>query len=61
MAGYRRPPVRALKITGAMLGATPFAIEFYQRWRGFGAAIGLVIGGCLGWIVAWWAARRLFD
>ncbi len=61
MAGYRRPPVKMLKLVGALLGATALGADFYQRWGGTGATFGVLFGGCLGWIIAWWVARELFD
>lgn len=61
MAGYRRPPVRVLKFAGALLGASAVGAQGYERWGGYGAVFGILIGFCLGWLAAWWVAREIFD
>jgi len=54
------PPVRGLKIAGALLGATALAASGWQHWRKPGLVAGMTFGAGLGWIVAWLAVRRLF-
>jgi hypothetical protein len=58
--GYRGPPVKGLKLVGALLGALALGSTGYQHWGSYGATVGVVAGLCLGWIVMWWVTRELF-
>lgn len=61
MATYRRPPVKVLKFSAALLSAAAVGAEGYQRWGGYGATFGILFGLCLGWLAGWWVSRELFD
>ena len=54
------PPVKGLKIVGALLGATALGSAGWQHWKKPGLGLGVAAGLALGWIAAWWAARELF-
>lgn len=60
MAGYRRPPVRALKFITGLLGATAMGSTGREHWGRSGLAGGILLGFFVGWLVAWWVARELF-
>lgn len=55
-----QPPVRALKVVGALLGATALGSTGWQHWKKPGLGAGIAVGLALGWFVAWWVARELF-
>ena len=54
------PPVRALKIVGALFGATALGSTGWQHWKKPGLGLGILAGLAVGWIVAWWITRELF-
>ncbi len=54
------PPVRGLKVVGALLGATALGSTGWQHFRKPGLGIGILVGIALGWIAAWWATQELF-
>ena len=54
------PPVKGLKIVGALLGATALGSTGWQHWKKPGMAFGIFVGLALGWVAGWWAVRELF-
>ena len=61
MTGYRRPPVRALKVVIALLGATALGAAGRGHFGRPGLVAGIVLGVGAGWVAGWWVARELFE